>query len=90
MPRRATKSTAGNLRPWSRFIDTEVSAVEIGAVQGSNCPVRLSRVRHFDKGKAACAARVSVGYQLGATIVYLLCRRPAKKGLPPAVVRDQP
>ena len=64
MPRRPAKSTAGTLRLRPGLIDIERATAEIRAVQGCNCAVRLSRIRHFDKGKAACATRVSVSYKV--------------------------
>jgi hypothetical protein len=66
LPRRPAKSAAGTLRLRPRFVDVELAPAKVGAVQGSNCAVRLSRIRHLDEGKAACAARVSVGYKVDA------------------------
>ena len=68
LPRRPAKpaATAGALRLRPGFVDAECSPAELLAVQGSNCAVRLSGIRHFDEGKAARAASVSVGYQVDA------------------------
>ena len=64
LPGRAAKSAAGSLCLRPRFVNIDRATAEISAVQGSNCAVRLSRIRHFDKGKAACATRVSVSHQV--------------------------
>lgn len=63
-PAVAPKSAAGTLRLRPRFIDIELAPTEIRTIQGSARPFRFGSICHFDKSKAACAARVSVGYQV--------------------------
>jgi hypothetical protein len=67
----SAKSAAAALGLRPGFIDIDRAAAQIGPIQGGDGAVRLGGVRHFDKGKAARAAGVPVGYQVDALHVSI-------------------
>jgi len=60
----AVSSTAATLDPGTSFIDVQCAAFEIRSVQASDGPVGFLSFAHFDKRKAAGAARLTIRHQI--------------------------
>src|SRR5689334_11592600 len=74
------KTAAATLGLGTSFINIQVPAIQVAAVEGGNCLVGLRGVRHFDKGEAAGATGVAIGHDVDTVHVAVRLEQGANRG----------
>jgi|GEM_PF-7033089 len=64
-PRSAVKTTALTRCLRASFVDVDLAAVHVRAVEATNCFISVSIVRHFDETEAFAAASLAVADYFG-------------------------